>query len=93
MSLLPPKHIELGSSDKFSHFLAYFVLILTYGYWRHKKYHAILGIVAFICYGVLLELLQGLVPGRVPSFLDCIANSLGVLIGSTILQLRKKLSL
>ncbi|MFM8244052.1 MAG: VanZ family protein [Crocinitomicaceae bacterium] len=37
-----------------------------------------------IAYGILLEFLQGLMPGRVPSILDAIANTTGVVLGACL---------
>jgi VanZ family protein len=82
LSLLPPKQVELGSSDKLSHFIAYFILMLSFGIWREKNKHLFVGILLMVAYGILLEFLQGLVPGRVPSFLDVIANTGGVVLGA-----------
>ncbi|MBM3456112.1 MAG: VanZ family protein [Bacteroidetes bacterium] len=88
LSLLPPKRLELGSSDKLSHFFAYFVLMLTYGTWRAKnRSHILIGITLLSGYGILLELLQGFIPGRVPSIFDVIANTSGVILGATALRL------
>jgi VanZ family protein len=36
---------------------------------------------AVVLFGVLIELLQGLTPDRLPDLLDALANSIGVLIG------------
>ncbi len=84
LSLLPPKQVELGSSDKLSHFFAYFILMLALGIWKEKNKHLFVGILLMIAYGILLEFLQGLVPGRVPSFLDALANTAGVVLGASL---------
>jgi VanZ family protein len=85
LSLLPPKSaLNLGSNDKISHFIAYFVLSLNgLLVWRisNKTFWLIS---AIISYGLLLEFLQGFVPGRYTSLLDVIANTIGVLFGFII---------
>ena len=85
LSLLPPEEVELGDSDKLSHCIAYLVLMVSFGYWKGDFQDTWRRIFVIISYGVLLEFLQGFVPGRVPSLYDGIANSIGVLIGVGIL--------
>ena len=92
LSLLPPKHIELGDSDKSAHFIAYFTLMITYRFWRISE-HFLTGIFILIIYGIILEFLQGLVPGRFPSILDTVANTIGVLLGVFIFWIFKSITL
>lgn len=83
LSLLPPKSaLNLGSKDKISHFIAYFTLsINAFLAWR-ISIKSIWLILVLISYGLLLEFLQGFVPGRDSSWMDALANSAGVLIGA-----------
>lgn len=82
LSLLPPKSIEkIGEHDKINHFMAYAVLSLNVGLVVKKFKTFAFYIPLLIGYGLLLEYLQGFVPGRQPSWLDAIANSMGVCIG------------
>jgi len=82
LSLLPPKSIEkLGEHDKINHFIAYSVLSLNFGLVVKNLKTFLFCLPLLIGYGLLFEYLQGFVPGRQPSWLDAIANSIGVIIG------------
>ena len=90
LSLLPPRSgMELPTNDKVGHFVAYTVLTVNAGLLVERRKWIVL-FATCILYGMLLELLQGLVPGRQVSVLDVLANSTGVLIGWLILQGFKK---
>ena len=94
LSLLPPKSIEkIGEHDKINHFIAYAVLSLNVGLVVKKLKTYLLCLPLLIGYGLLLEYCQGFVPGRQPSWLDALANSIGVSIGFILyllLSLKKK---
>ena len=94
LSLLPPKSIEkIGEHDKINHFIAYAVLSLNVGLVVKKLKTYLLCLPILIGYGLLLEYCQGFVPGRQPSLLDALANSIGVSIGFILyllLSLKKK---
>jgi VanZ family protein len=81
-------------NDKLGHFIAYAVFSLNaLIVWRLKSYRfkTILGLV-LVSYGLLMELLQGFVPGREVSGYDLLANSIGVGIGFLLFsRLRKYL--
>lgn len=82
LSLLPPKSIEkIGEHDKINHFIAYSVLSLNVGLVVKRIKTYLFYLPLLIGYGLLLEYVQGFVPGRQPSWLDAIANSMGVCIG------------
>jgi VanZ family protein len=82
LSLLPPKSIEkIGENDKINHFIAYSVLSLNFGLVIKKLKTHLYCLPILIAYGMLLELCQGFVPGREPSWLDALANSGGVCVG------------
>ena len=82
LSLIPPSSvIELGEHDKLNHFIAYLILALNWCFIKNTRGFFFLGLLICICYGLSLEYLQGYVPGRVPSWLDAVANAGGVLIG------------
>lgn len=88
LSLMPPKSgVEIPTNDKVGHFLAYatFAFNMCLLTTRNKQFVWLLPSV--IAYGILIEFLQGLIPGRQPSFLDVIANSTGVFIGSGLYYL------
>lgn len=46
---------------------------------------------AVFAYSLLLEGLQGLVPGRVPSWSDALANATGVLLAVTIVLIGRRM--
>lgn len=80
LSLLPQEELPaVGLSDKVEHLIAYGLLTATaiIGFPRHWRVFALLT----WCLGVGLEGLQSLVPGRSPSILDAVANTLGVALG------------
>ncbi len=80
--------------DKIYHLLAYGILNLL---WYKvlvdfKTKHPIaIAFFASIIYGIIIEVLQGqFTEARDPSIMDCIANSIGVMIVSLFLTLKKK---
>lgn len=89
-SLKPPTTHNLPTNDKLGHFLAYstlsFHLLLLYS----TKKNRILAILFAVSYGLLMELIQGFIPGRQSSFYDILANTSGVAIGLIIISLFKK---
>lgn len=100
-SLRVSSDVSLPTNDKVGHFLAYTVLSYTILLICDTNNRKWIGIIFSICYGFLMEFLQGFVPGRDPSILDMIANSFGALIGliipfkigirDKIIQLERKL--
>ena len=93
LSLLPPKSgVEIPGNDKVGHFLAYFVFTFNCSLLIVRRRQLLWVLPLVILYGVLIEFLQGLIPGRMPSGLDVLANSSGVFIGILvyfIIQKRK----
>lgn len=82
MSLLPAGGVPLGEKwDKIAHFSAYFITSLLFYYaFRSRLERADIYAVFFAFgYGVILELAQLFVPGRVCSLKDLVANFSGVL--------------
>ncbi|USA43225.1 hypothetical protein NCG89_00180 [Spongiibacter taiwanensis] len=67
--------------DKLQHLGAYGALMLLAGgnTPRSLLYRGL----ALIVFSGVMELLQGLAPGRSPSLLDLVANSLGVICGGS----------
>ena len=85
LSLLPPESgVELPSNDKLSHFLAYSAFSLNVALLVFKRSHLILAYLFVFMYSILIEYLQGFVPGREPSGLDLIANLSGITLGAII---------
>jgi len=92
LSLLPPKSgVEIQSNDKVNHFIAYATFAFC-GLSAYSGSKIVRLLLCFVGYGVFMEWMQGLVPGREQSWYDALANSLGVAIGWTIFRIlsRKK---
>ena len=76
-------HTSIRVNDKIGHFIAYAILSLNALFvWQQRplKFKIVLGL-AMVGYGLLMEFLQGFVPGREVSAYDLLANSIGVGIG------------
>ncbi len=76
-----PPHLEVETSDKLLHFIAYFglagIAATALGHGRRLAY----AVLALIALGGLLEILQGFT-GRDAEWLDEAANSLGAIAGA-----------
>ncbi len=76
--------------DKIVHFLEYFLLAfltafaLVRGTKRSRQWQMQMAIIFPVLYGILLEVIQLVVPGREMSFLDIGANVAGVLAGAFV---------
>ncbi len=82
VSLLPgPQMPPLGDHDKLMHALAYGVLAANGGlaFGDHGRWLR-LGLALF-AFGLALEAVQGVLPGREVSLADVLANGIGVVIG------------
>lgn len=82
----PNGGVNAQLNDKVGHFIGYGVLslntFLVFGLKPQRK--GILLIMGLVGMGVMLEGLQGFVPGREVSGLDIVANSIGVAIGTAL---------
>lgn len=81
LSLLPPESGFELKKDKLWHLLSYLALSANTLYFSRNFRDVLLLLSIVIFYGILLEYLQSLIPGREPSWIDIIANSAGALIG------------
>lgn len=91
LSLLPPKSgVEIPGNDKVGHFMAYFVFTVNCSLLTVRRGQLLWVLPFMILYGVLIEFLQGLIPGRMPSGLDVVANSSGVFIGIMVYRIIQK---
>ena len=87
LSLKSPQNgVNIQLNDKVGHFIGYGVLSLnTFLVFEFKPLRkGIFLIIGLIGWGVLMEGLQGFVPGREVSGLDIVANSIGVAIGTIV---------
>ena len=83
LSLLPGTDLPTQNlNDKLNHFIAYSILSFGAVVGRHSM--ALVWVVALVIgYGLVLEILQGVMPfGRSASWLDALANTGGVVIGT-----------
>jgi VanZ family protein len=76
-------HVQLN--DKVGHFIGYGILslntFLVFGF--RSRWQTTFIVLFLIGWGILMEWLQGFVPGREVSGLDIVANSIGVVIGTS----------
>lgn len=92
VSLLPRVALpETGVSDKIEHLVAYVVLSLVGCRAFPDQVQRIL--MGLVLYGIALEGLQSLVPGRVPSLMDIVANTLGVGLGYLFMRVSRRITL
>jgi len=92
---MPQKGLPIATSDKFLHFVAYFFLMITWLYTFQKKEHFYKRIkyliAACLLYGIILEVLQGGVTSyRTASYLDILANSIGIVFAVLAFHLFEK---
>lgn len=81
LSLTPGQAVGISVWDKLQHLGAYGTLMLLAG--GNTARSLLHRGIALIVFSGVMELLQGLAPGRSPSLLDLVANSLGVLCGGS----------
>lgn len=89
LSLLPLRgpQIDLPSSDKLNHALAYIVLMLYFGQLVGNDLRRRLWVVvALIGYGALIECLQSVMPPRSAEWADLAADLVGIAIGWLLLR-------
>lgn len=71
---------KLFSIDKVYHIIEYFILsllVLRLMIYHKVKHAYLIAIVAAVLYGIIDEFHQGLVPGRLFSYYDMLANAVG----------------
>ncbi len=85
LSLLPPDALpSTGLWDKAGHTLAYTLLAAT-GSIAHRGLRAwVLVAAGLLILGAALEVVQSVLPGRVASLQDIVANAIGVALGSLL---------
>lgn len=82
LSLLPPESgVELPEYDKVGHFLAYTLFSWNVALLFKERKTQIIALILVFLYSMLIEFIQGFIPGREPSGLDLIANASGIMIG------------
>jgi VanZ family protein len=83
------------NGDKYVHFLFYFILtfllILNLSYKVGTNYAIIISFVMAVCYGIIIEILQGvLTENRKPEVADALANSFGSFVATIVVYLNRK---
>ncbi|WP_255371060.1 VanZ family protein [Cupriavidus sp. YR651] len=80
LSLLPPSTpLPTTGWDKTNHLLAFSVLaVLGLRAWPTRRWRVLVGLVV---YGALIEVLQGMSGDREPSWLDLLADTIGIALG------------
>ena len=97
-SLVKPEFIVLESisvSDKTYHLIAYFLLMLSwlYAFFKKEKFqeHVKYIILGCFIFGIIIEILQGIITSyRTASYLDILANTIGVLLAVVIFHVFEK---
>lgn len=87
--------IKTSNSDKLGHFIAYFLLCISWlnaaKFFPFIKYKTVLIILFLISYGIILEVLQDvLTTYRQADLFDIISNSAGVIFAVILYNLLKK---
>jgi VanZ family protein len=90
-----PVQIDTGLpyQDKLLHALAYFVLTSWFMQIYHSRHQVIGWLMFFLCFGLLLEYLQGFDPKRYSEVGDMVANALGVVAALVLSRTRVRFML
>jgi VanZ family protein len=64
--------------DKANHIVAFYALALLVDFSFPQKTFGFSKIIGLLSYGVLIEVVQGFLPGRTPSLLDLVADGVGI---------------
>lgn len=84
--LRPESDLSDRIPDKVYHFTGYFGLSLVFMWYAATRSRWIIFVLVTFMFGhaVATEILQGYVPDRTTDWTDCVANSLGILLGTGI---------
>ena len=85
----------ISVSDKTYHLIAYFLLMLSwlYAFFKREKFEENVKYIILGCFifGIIIELLQGVITSyRTASYLDIVANTIGVLLAVVIFHVFEK---
>ena len=89
---------SISVSDKTYHLIAYFLLVLSwlYAFFKREKFEENVKYIILGCFifGIIIEILQGVITSyRTASYLDILANTIGVLLAVVIFHvIEKKIS-
>jgi VanZ family protein len=86
---------SISVSDKIYHLIAYFLLMLSwlYAFFKREKFEENVKYIILGCFifGIIIEILQGVITSyRTASYLDIVANTIGVLLAVVIFHVFEK---
>ena len=86
---------SISVSDKTYHLIAYFLLMLSwlYAFLKKEKFQEYVKYIILGCFifGIIIEILQGIITSyRTASYLDILANTIGVLLAVVIFHVFEK---
>ena len=86
---------SISVSDKTYHLIAYFLLMLSwlYAFFKREKFEENVKYIILGCFifGIIIEILQGVTTSyRTASYLDIVANTIGVLLAVVIFHVFEK---
>ena len=88
-----PETLGFHGGDKLLHLVAYAIMMLWFGFiYLPGRTYQNLGII-LIAIGIALELIQGIIGQRFMSFLDMVANGVGVSLGWLLAKTRLSFTL
>lgn len=94
LSLMPQEYLPEGVDiwDKLSHAVAFGVIALSAALgWPHKGFLRSLAM-PLLGFGMLIEVMQLLIPGREFSLLDILADGVGILLAGAVIGLRRSVA-
>ena len=86
---------SISVSDKTYHLIAYFLLMLSwlYAFFKKEKFQEYVKYIILGCFifGIIIEILQGIITSyRTASYLDILANTIGVMLAVVIFHVFEK---
>jgi VanZ family protein len=84
----PPQPLEFEQSDKLSHIIAYMILTLWFANIYSQRSSRLQMSIGFFVMGVCLELLQGMTQYRTFSYVDMLANGIGIFLALYLAKTR-----
>jgi len=80
-------HIKIIESmwDKANHFIAFFVLYFLFSL-AYNHLSSFVRLILLLAFGIQIEIVQSFIKGREASFLDIVADSVGIVVGFFVLR-------
>lgn len=97
--VLPDKFESMMSflrlNDKMQHFIVFFILSFLLNRASSTIHHRIRNVLALLAFGIFIEIMQYLIPGRSADFFDFVADAVGIaafqFLFSVYLYFRRKI--